>query len=112
MPILLTLYNRSWHLTAGRRTDKVEGDRRELIVKQTLSPPAVADPGLVRLQIVTKPITRLRKRVKQGDVGLSKATLAFCGPDADAIIHRYFAEETDARYMIEIMMEEIFGCPR
>jgi hypothetical protein len=91
-----------------------------------------------------KPITRLRKRAKQGDLGFPKATLAFYGPDdrraskavlgiflyddADAIIHRYFAEETDARYTVEIqesilarlrehnvrsliMMEKIFGCP-
>jgi len=67
---------------------------------------------------VTKPITRLRKRAKQGDIGFPKATLAFYGPDnkraskavlgiflcddADAIIHRYFTDDTDARYTVDI----------
>lgn len=93
---------------------------------------------------MTKPITRLRKRAKQGDQGLPKATLAFYGPnntraskavlgiflhdDSEAIIHRYFSDDADARYEIDIqesilarirehnvrsliMMEEIFGCP-
>jgi hypothetical protein len=91
-----------------------------------------------------KAITRLRKLAKQGDAGLPRATLAFYGPDntraskavlgiflqedGDAIIHRYFSDEADARYKTEIqenvlarlrehdvrsliMMEEIFGCP-
>ena len=104
----------------------------------------MAHLGLVRPFPVAKPITRLRKRAKQGDVGFPKATLAFYGPDnkraskavlgiflrdgADAIIHRYFSDDTDARYSVEIqenilarlrehevrsfiMMEEIFGCP-
>jgi hypothetical protein len=93
---------------------------------------------------MTKPITKLRKRAKQGDRGLPKATLAFYGPDntraskavlgiflhddSEAIIHRYFSDDADARYKIDIqenilarlrehnvrsliMMEEIFGCP-
>jgi hypothetical protein len=93
---------------------------------------------------LSKAITRLRRRAKQGDVGFPKATLAFYGPnnkraskavlgiflrdDAEAIIHRYFTEDIDARYAIDIqenilarirehdvrsfiMMEEIFGCP-
>jgi hypothetical protein len=93
---------------------------------------------------MTKPITRLRKHAKQGDMGLPKATLAFYGPDNtraskavlgiflrdddEAIIHRYFSDDADARYKIDIqenilarlrehnvrsliMMEEIFGCP-
>ena len=93
---------------------------------------------------MVKPISRLRKRAKQCDRGLPRATLVFYGPDAkratkavlgiflrdgdDAIIHRYFSDEADARYTIEIqenilarlrehnvrsliMMEKIFGCP-
>jgi hypothetical protein len=93
---------------------------------------------------MTKPITRLRKHAKQGDMGLPKATLAFYGPDNmraskavlgiflrnddEAIIHRYFSDDADARYKIDIqenilarlrehnvrsliMMEKIFGCP-
>jgi hypothetical protein len=93
---------------------------------------------------MAKPITRLRKHAKQGDMGLPKATLAFYGPDNtqaskavlgiflrdddEAIIHRYFSDDADARYKIDIqenilarlrehnvrsliMMEEIFGCP-
>ena len=93
---------------------------------------------------MSKPITRLRKHAKQGDVGYPKATLAFYGPDnrraskavlgiflhddSNAIIHRYFSDDADARYTVDIqetilarlrehnvrsliMMEEIFGCP-
>jgi hypothetical protein len=93
---------------------------------------------------MTKPITRLRKHAKRGDMGLPKATLAFYGPDNmraskavlgiflrdddEAIIHRYFSDDADARYKIDIqedilarlrehnvrsliMMEEILGCP-
>jgi hypothetical protein len=93
---------------------------------------------------MAKPITRLRKFAKQGDAGVPRATLAFYGPDnaraskavlgiflrddSEAIIHRYFSDDADARYKIEIqenvlarlrehevrsliMMEEIFGCP-
>ena len=93
---------------------------------------------------MTKPITRLRRRAKQGDQGLPRATLAFYGPDNtraskavlgiflhdddEAIIHRYFSDDADARYKLDIqenilarlrehnvrsliMMEEIFGCP-
>jgi hypothetical protein len=93
---------------------------------------------------VSKPITRLRKQAKQGDVGYPKATLAFYGPDngraskavlgiflqddSNPIIHRYFSDDADARYSVDIqetilarlrehnvrsliMMEEIFGCP-
>ena len=93
---------------------------------------------------MVKPITRLRKCAKKGDLGFPKATLAFYGPDntraskavlgiflqhdVDAIIHRYFTDDNDARYTLEIqesilarlrehnvrsliMMEKIFGCP-
>ena len=93
---------------------------------------------------MVKPISRLRRRAKQGDRGLPRATLAFYGPDDkratkavlgiflrdedNAIIHRYFSDEADARYTIKIqenilarlrehnvrsliMMEKIFGCP-
>jgi hypothetical protein len=93
---------------------------------------------------MTKPITRLRKRAKQGDQGLPRPTLAFYGPDntrarkavlgiflqddGEAIIHRYFSDDADARYKLDIqesilaklrehnvrsliMMEEILGCP-
>src|ERR1035437_5895215 len=91
-----------------------------------------------------KPITRLRKLANQGEAGLPRAPLAFYGPDdtraskavlgiflhddCEPIIHRYFCDDADARYKIEIqesvlarlrehevrsliMMEEIFGCP-
>ncbi|MGC2625728.1 MAG: hypothetical protein WA269_02740 [Candidatus Udaeobacter sp.] len=67
---------------------------------------------------MTKPITRLRKRAKQGDQGLPRATLAFYGPDntraskavlgiflhddGEAIIHRYLSDDADARYKIDI----------
>ena len=93
---------------------------------------------------MAKPITRLRKFAKQGDAGLPRATLAFYGPDnkraskavlgiflhddSEAIIHRYFSDDADARYKKDIqesvlarlrehevrsliMMEDIFGCP-
>jgi hypothetical protein len=93
---------------------------------------------------MAKPITRLRRLAKQGDAGVPRATLAFYGPDntsaskavlgiflrddSEAIIHRYFSDDTDARYKVDIqenvlarlrehevrsliMMEEIFGCP-
>ncbi|HPA20658.1 MAG TPA: hypothetical protein PLU30_23115 [Verrucomicrobiae bacterium] len=91
-----------------------------------------------------KAITQLRKKAKGGDRGFPRATLAFYGPDnkratkavlgiflsegAEATIHRYFSEDQDARYRIDIqesilarirehgvksliMMEKIFGCP-
>jgi len=91
-----------------------------------------------------KPITILRAKARRGDKGFPRATLAFYGPDdrraskavlgiflhdgADATIHRYFTEDKDARYSIDIqesiiarlrehqvkslvMMEKIFGCP-
>ena len=91
-----------------------------------------------------KPISILRKRSKQGDRGFPRATLAFYGPDDkhaskavlgiflrdgyEGIIHRYFSDDADARYEIDIqenilarlrehgvhsliMMEKIFGCP-
>ena len=93
---------------------------------------------------MAKPITRLRRLAKRGDAGLPRTTLAFYGPDntsaskavlgiflrddSEAIIHRYFSDDTDARYKVDIqesvlarlrehevrsliMMEEIFGCP-
>lgn len=91
-----------------------------------------------------KPITILRKKAKLGDQGFPRATLAFYGPDdkkatkavlgiflhegAQPTIHRYFSEDKDARFNVEIqqsivarlhehavnsliMVEEIFGCP-
>ena len=91
-----------------------------------------------------KPITILRAKARQGDKGFPRATLAFYGPDdrraskavlgifpheeAEVTLHRYFTEDKDARYNIEIqesiiarlrehqvrslvMMEKIFGCP-
>jgi hypothetical protein len=67
---------------------------------------------------MAKPITRLRRIAKQGDEGLPRATFAFYGPDntraskavlgiflrddSEAIIHRYFSDDGDARYMIDI----------
>jgi hypothetical protein len=91
-----------------------------------------------------KPITCLRDKAKQGDQGFPRATLAFYGPDNkkatkavlgislkegdEPNIHRYFSEEKDVRFRIDIqedvlarlrehevrsliMMEKIFGCP-
>ncbi len=88
-----------------------------------------------------KPITALRKK---GEVGSPRATLAFYGPDDkkatkavlgiflregdESTIHRYFSEDKDVRFKIDIqenilvrlrehevrsliMVEEIFGCP-
>ena len=67
---------------------------------------------------MAKPITTLRKRAKQGDRGLPRATLAFYGPNDriatkavlgiffregdEPIIHRYFTEDADARYTVAI----------
>ena len=89
-------------------------------------------------------ITLLRKKAKKGDQGFPRASIAFYGPDDrkaikavlgiilregdDPAVHRYFSEEKDARYSIEIqkdilarnqehevrsliMLEKIFGCP-
>jgi len=94
---------------------------------------------------MAKAITRLRKRAKDGDQGWPRATLAFYGPDnkkatkavlgiflhegAEGTIHRFFSEEKDIRFRIDIqedilarlrehevrslvMVEKIFGCPR
>ena len=91
-----------------------------------------------------KIITLLRKKAKLGDQGFPRATLAFYGPDEkkatkavlgiffrdgdEGTIHRYFSEDKDARFKIEIqedvlarlkehevrsliMVEKIFGCP-
>lgn len=91
-----------------------------------------------------KPITILRKKTKLGFRGYPQATLAFYGPDdrkatkavlgiflregEDSTIHRFFNEQKDARYDLEIqqsilarlnehgvksliMVEKIFGCP-
>lgn len=91
-----------------------------------------------------KPITILRKKAKLGDQGFPQATLAFYGPDdkkatkavlgiflregEDSTIHRYFSEDKDVRFKVEIqqnilarlnehgvksliMVEKIFGCP-
>ena len=93
---------------------------------------------------MSKPITILRRKAKLGDQGYPKATLAFYGPDDrkatkavlgiflrdsdEGTIHRYFSDDHDARYKIEIqedvlarlrehevisliMVEKIFGCP-
>ena len=93
---------------------------------------------------MAKPITILRKKAKRGNQGFPSATLAFYGPTdkkatkavlgiflhegAEGTIHRYWSEEKDARYNIEIqnailvrlrehevvslgMLEKIFGCP-
>ena len=93
---------------------------------------------------MSKPITTLRKRAKLGDQGFPRATLAFYGPDDkkatkavlgiflrdgdEGTIHRYFSEEKDVRFKIDvqediiarlrehdvrtlIMREKIFGCP-
>lgn len=93
---------------------------------------------------MSKPITILRKKAKLGDLGFPRATLAFYGPDDrkatkavlgiflregdEVTIHRYFSEEKDIRFKIDIqedvlarlrehevrtliLREEIFGCP-
>ena len=91
-----------------------------------------------------KPITILRKKAKLGDQGLPRATLAFYGSDDkkatkavlgvflregdEPTLHRYFSEDKDVRFKVEIqqsilarlsehrvksliMVEKIFGCP-
>ena len=91
-----------------------------------------------------KPITNLRNKAKLGDQGFPRATLAFYGPDNkkatkavlgiflsesdEGTIHRYFSEEKDVRFKIDvqedvlarlrehevrtlIMLEKVFGCP-
>jgi hypothetical protein len=91
-----------------------------------------------------KPIAVLRKKAKLGEQGFPLATLAFYGPDDkkatkavlgivlregdESTIHRYFSEDKDARFKIDIqetilarlkehevrsliMVEKIFGCP-
>ena len=91
-----------------------------------------------------KPITILRKKARQGDQGYPRATLAYYGPDdktatkaalgiflhegAEVTLHRYFNEEKDVRFDVDvqnaivarlhehavktlIMVEKIFGCP-
>ena len=93
---------------------------------------------------MARAITRLRKKAKDGDRGYPRATLAFYGPDDrkatkavlgiflkegdEATIHRYFSEDPDVRYKVDvqedvlarlsehevkslIMVERIFGCP-
>lgn len=93
---------------------------------------------------MAKPITTLRSKAKLGDQGFPRATLAFYGPDdtkatkavlgiflregAEGTIHRYFSEEKDVRFKIDvqedvlarlrehgvrslILREKIFGCP-
>ena len=90
-----------------------------------------------------KPITLLRKKSKLGDQGFPRATLAFYGPDDKratnavlgiflreedkATLYRYFSQDKDARFKLEIqesilallkehhvrsliMIEKIFGC--
>ena len=89
-------------------------------------------------------ITQLRKKAKAGDQGFPRGTLAFYGPDDrkatkavlgiflhegdEGTIYRYFSEEKDLRYKLDvqedvlarlrehevqtlIMVEKIFGCP-
>ncbi len=91
-----------------------------------------------------KPITLLRKKAKLGEQGWPHATLAFYRPDDkqatkavlgiflregdEGTIHRYFSEEKDIRFKVDvqetilarlqehevrslIMVEKIFGCP-
>jgi hypothetical protein len=91
-----------------------------------------------------KPITQLRKMTRQGNRGFPQATLAFYGPDdtkatkavlgiflregEESTLYRYFSEEKDVRFKIDIqesvlarlkehqvrsliMVEKIFGCP-
>lgn len=91
-----------------------------------------------------KPITNLRRRAKLGNQGFPRATLAFYGPDDEkatkavlgiflhgddeGTIHRYFSDDKDVRFKIDvqenvlarlrehqvrslIMREKIFGCP-
>jgi hypothetical protein len=93
---------------------------------------------------IMKGITILRKKAKLGEQGFPRATLAFYGPDDkkatkavlgiflregdEGTIHRYFSEDQDARFKIDIqqsilarlkehnvrsliMVEKIFGCP-
>ena len=90
-----------------------------------------------------KPITILRKKAKLGNRGFPQATIAFYGPDDkratkavlgiflregdDSTIYRFFSEDKDARYNVDIqqsilarlnehmvksliMVEKIFGC--
>ena len=97
-----------------------------------------------RKKTMSKPITNLRKKAKLGDQGFPRASLAFYGPDDktatkavlgiflhegdEGTIHRYFSEEKDIRFKIDvqedvlarlrehqvrslIMREKIFGCP-
>lgn len=89
-------------------------------------------------------IGMLRRKAKRGDQGFPRATLAFYGPDDkkatkavlgiflregdEGTIHRYFSEDKDARFNVEIqkdvlariqehevrsliMVDKIFGCP-
>ena len=93
---------------------------------------------------MSRPITTLRNKAKLGDQGFPRATLAFYGPDDkkatkavlgiflrdgdEGTIYRYFSEEKDVRFKIDVqedviarlrehevrslvMREEIFGCP-
>jgi hypothetical protein len=86
----------------------------------------------------------LRKKARLGDQGFPLATLAFYGPDdkkatkavlgiflregEESTLSRYFGEDKDARYKVEvqqsilarlnehaartlIMVEKLFGCP-
>ncbi len=91
-----------------------------------------------------KAITQLREKAKLGYRGFPQATLAFYGPDdktatkavlgvflhegADCTLFRFFSEDKDVRFKVEIqqsvlarlkehevksliMVEEVFGCP-
>ncbi len=91
-----------------------------------------------------KPITMLRKKAKLGNQGFPRATLACYGPDDkkatkavlgiflregdDVTLYRYFSQDKDVRYKIDIqesilarlqehgvrsliMVEKLFGCP-
>src|SRR5262249_30604216 len=99
---------------------------------------------LLGVRSTVKPITLLRRKAKLGNRGFPLATLAFYGPDdkkatkavlgiflregEDSTLHRYFDEDKDVRYNVQIqqsivarlnehgvksltMLEKIFGCP-
>lgn len=67
---------------------------------------------------MSKPITILRKKSKQGEQGFPKATLAFYGPDDkkatktvlgiflaagdEGRIYRFFSEDRDVRFRIDV----------
>ncbi|HEY5892910.1 MAG TPA: hypothetical protein VIT91_06725 [Chthoniobacterales bacterium] len=70
---------------------------------------------------MAKYITQLRKRAKVGDQGFPRAILAFYGPDDkkatkavlgiflreddEGTIYRYFGEEKDVRYKVDVQTD-------